>query len=289
MLTKNEKSKLLQEKAISLRYDVLNMMKNPPANGRVSSSFSCAEILTTLFYSGELRFNPENPEWEDRDRILLSKGQASPIFYAILADLGYIPQSYISTMCQKGGKLGSLIQAGIPGSEINSASLGHGLGIGVGMALAGKLDMKTYSVFVVLGDGECYEGSVWESAMLAAHHNLNNLIVIVDQNHMCCTDFIEDCVAQDSLECKFESFGFDTLSVNGHSIDKLMDSIQDFRSRKRNKPLAIIADTVKASGLKTVEATYLCHEYCPRADQVEDAIKELDAWVQAGGTNSDNT
>lgn len=269
----------LLKKAYQLRMDVLTTYENC-GTGHISSSFSCAEILTTLFYGGIMRFNPADPVWPERDRFLLSKGHAATIFYNLLADLGYFPKEELLRFGKKDGKMSVHLQYTVPGSEFSSGSLGAGLGVGAGMALAARQNRENHLVFVLTGDGECYEGSVWESAMFAAHNRLNNLIVIVDHNHMCCTDFIENCISQEPLQDKFAAFGFDAVCVDGHDPASLLRVLSGLRSRKSIKPLAIIADTVKAKGLPHVENTALCHGYAPKAEAMALAKAALSGWEE---------
>ncbi len=267
--------KCLEDKALQIRNLVLDTFDAGHA-GHISSSFSCTDIMTALFYGNILRYDVSNPKWDGRDRFLLSKGHAGILYYSILADLGYFDKAELSHFAQKGGLLGVHVDQRVPGVEANSGSLGCGLGIASGMALAAKLDMKNHLVFVIIGDGECYEGSVWESAMHAAGFGLNNLVVIVDHNHMCCTGFIEDKINIEPLDKKWESFGYEVRTINGHNFDEILTALDGVRCRKFNKPLCIIADTVKAKGLPSVENTPLCHGYAPtKPGELEKAKAEL--------------
>ena len=188
----------LQKKAGSIRKTILEMCIRA-GTGHITSSFSCAELLVTLYHGSILRYDCSNPQWSERDRFILSKGQSSPLLYAILADRGFFPVQKLHTFCQADGMFGVHLQHDVPGAEITAGSLGHGLGIGAGMALAAKIDGKKYLTFVLLGDGECHEGSVWESALFTAHHELNNLIAIVDRNYFCVTGNTEDIVRLDPI------------------------------------------------------------------------------------------
>lgn len=267
---------ILQEKAKYLRRLVLDVYEEGKM-GHISSSFSSIEIMTVLFYGGVMRFRPAEPAWDQRDRFLLSKGHAGILYYSILADLGYFPLSDLRTYGKPGSKLGVHVDYRVPGVEASSGSLGCGFGIAGGMALAAKLDQKNHLVFALLGDGECYEGAIWETAMHAAHYRLNNLVVIVDHNHMCCSGFIEDNVAMEPLDEKWRAFGFDVICVDGHDLGQLFHALAGIRCRKSNKPLCIIADTVKAKGLASVENTPLCHGYAPSSPEaIEAARNELE-------------
>lgn len=272
--------KNLQKKSLQIKSMVLDAVEIGHT-GHIPSSFSCADILTVLFYGGIMRFDPTNPKWDGRDRFVLSKGHAGVIYYSILADLGYFPREEIARFGCSGGLCGVHVDSHVPGVEANAGSLGGGFGVAVGMAHAAKLDMKNHLVFALLGDGECYEGAIWEGAMHAAFYKLNNLVTIIDHNHMCCTGFIEDRMGIEPLDEKWRSFGFDVKCVNGHDYDELLDVLGGVRSRKSAKPLCIIADTVKAYGLPSISNTPLCHNWVPKtAEEIAFARAELRGEVQ---------
>lgn len=266
--------KVLEEKALYIRNQVLDMCVRA-GTGHITSSFSCAEILVALYYGGILRYDTSNPKWDGRDRFILSKGQASPILYAVLADIGFFPKTQLDKFCQADGPFGVHLQCDVPGVEVTTGSLGHGLGIGAGMALAARMDRKLYMTFVLLGDGECYEGSIWESAMFAAHHKLDNLIAIVDRNWLCTTDFTENCVALNPLDEKWKAFGWEIININGHSFEEIFSALDGFRSRRLNKPLVIIASTVKGKGISFMEDQPLWHAVAPKGKEAEMAKIEL--------------
>ena len=265
----------LQKKARSLRKTILNMCIKA-GTGHVTSSFSCTELLVALYYGGILRYDNSNPQWQGRDRFILSKGQASPLIYAILADLAFFPSSKLDTFCQKNGMFGVHLQNDVPGVEITAGSLGHGLGIGAGMALAAKMDGKKYRTFVLLGDGECHEGSVWEAALFAGHHELDNLIAIVDRNYFCATGQTEDIVCLNPFDKKWASCGWDVVMINGHSFKEIFSSFKHIRSRHTKKPYIIIANTVKGKGVSFMENKVLWHGIAPHGEEAERAIKELE-------------
>lgn len=272
MLKKDEA--LLREKANDLRHMTLDMCVEA-GTGHVTSSFSCAEILSVLYYGGVLRHDPDNAEWEDRDRFILSKGQASPILYTTLADRGFYDKEWLDTFCKKDGKFGVHLQKDVPGVEITSGSLGHGFGIAAGMALAAKMDKKDYLTFAMLGDGECYEGSIWETAMFASQYKLNNLIGIIDRNWQCATNFTEDSLRLEPLEDKWKSFGWYTKRIDGHSIKEILDSLKDVRIMKRDKPYMIIADTIKGKDSPYIEGKVLWHARAPKEEEGEKIRKEI--------------
>lgn len=266
----------LENKARYLRGQVMDMCVKA-GTGHVTSSFSCVEIMVALYYGGILRYDASNPKWDERDRFILSKGQASPLQYVVLADLGFFPRYETEKFCQADGKFGVHLQHDVPGVEVTFGSLGHGLGIGAGIALAARLDRKLFTTFVLLGDGECYEGSIWESAMFAGHYGLNNLVTIVDRNWLCVTDFTENCVRLNPLDKKWEACGWDVATINGHSFAEMFAVLDGYRSRQRNKPLVIIANTIKGKGVSFMENQPLWHGLAPSGADAKKAMAELKA------------
>lgn len=264
----------LEEKAHYMRNQTLDMCVRA-GTGHVTSSFSCTEILVALYYGGILRYDASNPKWDGRDRFILSKGHASVLLYPVLADLGFFPETELDKFCQADGMFGVHLQNDVPGVEITAGSLGHGLGIAAGMALAAKMDRESYMTFVLLGDGECYEGSVWESAMLAAHHELNNLVAIVDRNYLCTIDFTENALRLDPMDDKWRAFGWRVVTIDGHSFEDIFSALDGFRSHRSNKPLVIIANTVKGRGVSFMESQPLWHAIAPKGKEAERAKIEL--------------
>jgi len=193
----------------------------------------------------------------------------------LLADLGFFPVLELSRYSQDGGMLGGHSDIRVPGVEITSGSLGHGLGIAAGVALGAKLDGKDYLTFVVLGDGECQEGSIWEAAMFAGHHNLNKLVAIVDRNRLGAEDFTENTSRLAPFADKWEAFGWEVRSIDGHSIDEIMTALSDCRTRQSPKPLMIIANTIKGKGIPSLENTPKAHHTLPRGEEVIRARKDL--------------
>jgi transketolase len=267
----------LESKARWLRREILEMCAKA-GTGHVSSAFSCVEIAVALYYGGILRFDAQNPSWDERDRFIISKGHSGIAVYPILADLGFFPKDELEKFCQPGGVLGVHASKNIPGIEATTGSLGHGLGLATGMALAAKLDRKLHMVFVLLGDGECYEGSVWEEAMFAAHHRLNNLVAIVDRNHLCTTDFTENIVALEPLREKWRSFGWSTMNIDGHSFPEILEALQVCRERRTSRPQVIIANTIKGKGVSFMENVPLWHAVCPSGKELENGRRELSAF-----------
>ncbi|MEK7574501.1 MAG: transketolase [Patescibacteria group bacterium] len=264
----------LKEKANWVRQRVLEMITTA-GKGHIGGAFSCTDILTALYYGGILRFQAADPKWIDRDRFILSKGHSAAALYVILSDLGYFPSSELSRFQKENCILGAHPSLKIPGIEADTGSLGHGLGIGVGLALSAKLGKKDFMTFVLLGDGECCEGSIWEAAMFASGRKLNNLVGIVDKNSLCSTDFLENCVNMEQLEQRWKTFGWDAVTVDGHSLEELVAVLSQTRSRQSEKPLMIIANTVKSKGVSFMEGKPEWHHSVPNKEQFEIAKKEL--------------
>ena len=263
----------LAEKALRVRQQVLEMCCRA-SEGRISSSLSWTEIAVALFYGRIMKFDPAIPSWEERDRFVLSKGWGILCLYPVLADLGFFPQDELDNYCTPGSLLGAYGD-NVPGIEIVWASIGHGLGVSAGLALAAKMDKKNYMTVVVMGDGECYEGSVWESAMFAGHHELNNLVAIVDRNWLCTIDFTENCLRLNPLDEKFKAFGWDVVTIDGHSFDEIFKAFRNFRSRRSHKPLMIIANTIKGKGISHLEYNPMAHVTIPAGQQLEKAREDL--------------
>jgi len=243
--------------------------------GHIGGAFSCTDILVVLYYGGILHLDPKIPSWEDRDRFILSKGHACTSLYVILADLGFLPTSELESFAKEGSMLEGHPHRGIPGIEADTGSLGHGLGIGAGLALSAKMDKKDWLTVVLLSDGECYEGSTWEAAMFASHHKLSNLIAIVDRNCQCSTDFTEDCLRLEPLADKWRAFGWEAREIGGHCFDHLLYAFNSLRHREISKPLAIIANTIKGKGVSFMEGKVGWHHEVPKGKELRIARQEL--------------
>lgn len=262
----------LESKARQIRIEVLKMIYEAKA-GHIGSSLSCADIMTVLYYS-TMRINPQNPKWEERDRFILSKGHAVEVLYYILADKGFFPKEKLKTFSKFGSTLIGHPNNKNPGIEINTGSLGHGLSVGVGMALAAKMDKKAYRVFVLMGDGEQAEGSVWEAAMAGAHYKLDNLIAIIDRNKLQITGCTEEVMSLEPLEDKWSSFGWDVISVDGHDIEQLQKVFKSL-PRVKGKPVLVMAYTTKGKGISFMENEAKWHHGLPNEEQFKQALKEL--------------
>ena len=264
----------LEEKAKWVRNQVLEMCVAAGA-GHVAPALSCTDILVALYQGGILRVNPHNLSQPDRDRFILSKGHACTSLYAVLADMGYFPISELNTYCQPGTRLGGHPDADIPGVEISTGSLGHGLSIGAGLALAGKMDKEGYMTVVLMSDGECQEGSNWEAAMFAAHHHLDNLVAVIDRNGLQAIERTETALALEPLKDKWEAFGWEVRTADGHSYDSLLSVLDDIRFRNSGKPLMVIAKTTKGKGISFMENNVIWQYRIPVGDELEQARREL--------------
>ncbi|MGE5294007.1 MAG: transketolase [Solirubrobacterales bacterium] len=267
--------KELASKAFALRKRMLEMCIKA-GKGHVTSSMSCIEILVSLYYGDVMRHDPKNPKWEQRDRFVLSKGQASPALYTMLADLGYFDPAWLNQFAQLDGRFAVHLQKDVPGVEITAGSLGQGFGLAAGLALGFRMNRTQQTVYCLLGDGECYEGSIWETAMFAAHNRLNNLVTIVDRNYLCVTDFTENLVALEPLDDKWRSFGFNVVRVDGHSFDALLPAFHSLKSRPHSQPTVIIADTIKGAGVDCMCYEPLWHGCAPRGDAAEKCLASLE-------------
>jgi len=243
--------------------------------GHIPPAFSWVEIAVALFYTGILKIDSKNPRWEERDRFILSKGHGCLTLYAILADLGFFPKAELEKFAGNGSMLAGHPDHEIPGVEVCSGSLGHGLGVGAGMALSAKLSSQQWRTFVVLGDGECHEGSVWEAAMFAGHQQLHNLVAIIDRNMLGATEFTEKYASLEPLDKRFTAFGWDVISIDGHNLPALALTFSEARKRASGKPLCVIANTVKGKGVGFMENSKYWHHQMPKGKQIEEALEIL--------------
>ncbi|WP_399388596.1 transketolase [Thermoanaerobacterium sp. CMT5567-10] len=243
-------------------------------SGHIGGSLSSADILTVLYYN-VMNVDPNNPNWEERDRFILSKGHSVEAYYSVLADKGYFPKEELKTYCKFGTRLIGHPNNKIPGVEMNTGALGHGLSIAVGMALGAKMDNKSFRVFTLMGDGELAEGSNWEAAMAASHYKLNNLIGIVDRNKLQISGNTEEVMSLEPLEDKWKSFGWDVLTTDGNDIERLIDTFNAAIASANDKPKLILAYTTKGKGVKFIENKANWHHRVPNSDEYKAAISEL--------------
>ncbi len=262
----------IQEKAKWVWEETLKIHQRSPET-RVASSLSCVEIFVSLYYGGHFHFNVNNPYDEQRDRCVISKGHGSLCMYPILADLGYFSLKELENVCMPGSFLGGIPDPVIPGYETVNGSLGHGMGVGSGMALALKKRDKLQNVVVVVGDGELHEGANWEAAMLAAQHKIDNLLVIVDNNNTCMLDHTENVIDHISLVKKFDAFGWVTCSCDGHSLGELNNVLPELLKQRNGKPKILVAETVKGRGVPGLENKPLSHVMAVKSEIINDLLK----------------
>ena len=261
----------IQRIANERRADAVTMITRA-RTGHTGGAMSCLDILSTLFY-GVMNINPKQPDMPTRDRFLLSKGHSVEGYFAILADLGFIEKAELREFSQTGSRLIGHPNNKVPGIELCTGALGHGLSVGVGMALGAKRLNQSWNTFVVMGDGEQAEGSLWEAAMAAANYNLDNLWAIIDRNHLQISGDTEDVMALDNLADKWRAFGWHVTELNGHDIPALLAY---FGSDKREgKPHMLIAHTVKGKGLPFAENRAEWHHHVPSEDQLALAYQAL--------------
>ena len=244
----------------------------------IGSVLSVAEIIAVL-YASVLNVDPKEPKKPDRDRLILSKGHAGSAVYAALAETGFFPVEQLKTHYANGSILsGHVSHKGVPGVEVSTGSLGHGLGVGTGMALGAKMDGAQWRTYVVLGDGECDEGSVWEAALQAAQYRLDRLIAVIDYNHMQSLATVDETLRLEPFEQKWKDFGWNAMSVDGHDTDALMKAFDWAKENAGSrKPSVILAHTVKGKGVSFMENNILWHYRTPQGEEYDAALKELEA------------
>jgi transketolase len=264
----------LNEIARDLRLDILDMTTKA-GSGHPSSSWSSVEILTALYFTGILKYKPDEPWWEARDRFIMSKGHAAPLLYAVLARSGYFEREELWRLRQLNSPVqGHPIQGMMPGVEATTGSLGQGLSLGVGHILGARLNNLDYRVYVLLGDGECEAGQIWEAAMAAAHFNTDTLTAIMDYNKYQETGPISREMALEPLAEKWRSFGWHVEEADGHDIKAIIDKLQVVQKIK-GRPSIIIAHTIKGKGVSFVEADFTFHGRALNPEQAEEAREEI--------------
>ncbi len=260
--------------ARKIRQDVVRSL-TAAGSGHLGGSLGLADIFTALYFS-ELKQNPENPSWEERDRMILSIGHVAPVLYASLAHAGYFPLEELWTL----RKLGSRLQGhpgrdhNIPGLELSAGSLGQGLSVAVGMALTAKHDNKSWRTWCIMGDGELQEGSVWEAAMSAGHYKLNNLTGIIDRNKVQIDGKTKDVMDVEPLRQKWEAFNWNVVECDGHDFNSILEAFKEARE-ETSKPTVIIAKTHMGRGIKEIEGDYNWHGKAPNKEEAEKFIQEL--------------
>ena len=270
-----EKDKLEELKLLSakIRKDVLEMLEKR-GYGHMGGSLSIVELMSVL-YGKQLRYDAKNPDWEERDMVVLSKGHSGPAWYSVLAEKGFFDREWLFTLNDGGTKLPSHPdRLKTPGVDMTTGSLGQGLSDANGMAIAGKLDKKDYRVYCILGDGEIEEGQIWEAAMASNKYKLDNLCVIVDNNNLQIDGTIEEVMSSYPIDEKFKSFGFQVINIDGHNIQEIIDAF-DVAKNVKDKPTCIIAKTIKGKGVSYMENDVKWHGIAPNEEQYQLAMKEL--------------
>jgi len=264
----------MREMAKKLRRHIISMI-GKAGSGHPGGSLSAVEIVTALYFK-VLRHNPSNTCWSDRDRFILSKGHAAPLLYAALAEAGYFPVEELLTLRQLDSHLqGHTDRTACSGVEMSAGALGQGLSFAIGIALAGRLNSQSYRVYVLLGDGECDEGQVWEAAMAAAHFKVDNLVAIVDNNGQQIDGWNRDVMNLDPFDKKWQAFGWRVIEVDGHDLTQLINAFEQAKSAK-GQPTVIIAHTIKGKGVSFMENNPSFHGKAPNAEEMEIALKELE-------------
>jgi transketolase len=263
----------LETIARRIRREIIEMT-GAAKSGHPGGSLSAVEILVELYFN-HMRVDPHNPKWADRDRFILSKGHAAPVLYAVMAETGYTPLDQLNTL----RKLGSIYQGHpdirfIPSLEASTGSLGQGLSVAIGMGLAARLDGRRSRTYCMLGDGEIQEGQIWEAAMSAPFHKIDNVVAIVDYNGIQLDGFVKDIMEVAPLADKWRSFGWHTLEIDGHNFPAIQNALNEAQATK-GKPTCIVAHTVKGKGVSFMENNPKFHGTAPSAEEMQIALKEL--------------
>lgn len=273
MIHRSDKHELC-DKALWVRKETLLLHGRAPET-RVASSLSAVELFVALHYAGIMTFDPRNPLWEGRDRLIISKGHGSICYYPILADLGYFDKAELERICCAGSFLGGIPDTTIPGYETINGSLGHGLGVACGMALALQQKQSGATIYVMVGDGELNEGSVWEGIMFAAQHKLDNIVLIVDNNKICMLDRSERVINLEPMQDRFSSFGWSCQRIDGHDMVQVCSVLDQCKTDRNGRPKVIIADTIKGKGVTLLESDNLCHIKSLNPQELQTALEGL--------------
>jgi transketolase len=268
----NNDYKIYQKYASNIRKSIIETI-NTAGSGHVGGSLSIVELLTVLYFS-EMNMDVRNPGWEDRDRLVLSKGHASPALYSVLAERGFFPKEMLRTFRQIDSPLSGHVEMHVPGVDMSTGSLGQGLSVAVGMALAAKAERKSYRVYCMIGDGELEEGQIWEAAMCAGHYRLNNLVAIVDNNGLQIDGPIREIMSSYPIDKKFEAFNWNVISIDGHDYGQIIEAFNEARLKK-DCPTVIVAKTVKGKGVSYMENNVAWHGKAPNQDEYRIAMQEL--------------
>ena len=263
----------LKKMAATIRCDIIEMICTAKA-GHPGGSLSATDLVTALYFR-LMRIDPANPRWPDRDRFILSKGHACPVWYSALAERGFFDKSHLGTL----RRLGSILQGHpdmnkVPGIDMTAGSLGHGLSVGIGMALAGRLQKKDYHIWVVIGDGESQEGSVWEAAMAGSKWKLDNLTAILDRNNLQNDSYVDELMPIEPVADKWRAFGWNTVEIDGHRMEEIVPALESVKTFK-GAPTIIIAHTVKGKGVSYMENVCEWHGKAPCREEADRALEEI--------------
>jgi transketolase len=264
----------IEKRALDLRKKFIKTAVLVDAS-HVASSLSCLDIITALYFGGVLKYDSSNPQMPDRDRFVLSKGHSALALYNVLCEAGFFTRAELHTYCKPGSEFGGHVTYNVPGVECSTGALGHGLSFAVGLALSARIKKENWLTYVITGDGECQEGSIWEAAMSIVQFNLTNLIWIIDRNSLQSDDSTENVMKLEPLEKKLEAFGFDTAFVDGHDCKKLISVVESARTRLHQNPLVVIAKTIKGKGAPLLENKNNSHSKKPSTDEYKTIFEFL--------------
>ena len=267
----------LKTMAATIRRDIIEMI-HTAGSGHPGGSLSATDVVTALYFR-VMRIDPQNPDWPDRDRFILSKGHACPVWYAALAERGYYDKSHLGTLRKTNSILqGHADMIKTPGVDMTVGSLGQGFSAGLGMALSGKLRKKDYHIWVVIGDGEMQEGAIWEAAMAGAKWKLDNLTVILDRNRLQNDDFVDDTMPIDPVPDKWRAFNWNIIEIDGHSMEEVVSALEKAKTVK-GTPTIIIAHTIKGKGVSFMENVAVWHGKAPSDEETQQALEEISQQV----------
>lgn len=267
----------LSVRAAKLRKDIVQTVYDA-GSGHPGGSLSCIDVLTCLYFH-HMKHRPDEPTWAERDRLVMSKGQASPALYSVLALAGYFPRDELRTFRQANSRLQGHVEIKVPGVEFTTGSLGQGLSGAIGMALAGRLDQRDYRTYCVLGDGETQEGQIWEAAMAASHYKLSSLCAVLDRNGLQIDGPTEQIMSLGEVPKRWRSFGWHVVEVDGHDLNEVLRALHEAEHVK-DRPTLILAHTVKGKGVSFMEGSLSFHGRPPNDDEYEKAMQELDEVIE---------
>lgn len=264
--------KHLEAIALGIRKDILTMLSKA-RSGHTGGSLSCVELLVGLYHY-KMRHNPKDPDWADRDIFVISKGHAAPALYATLASCGYFPREELMTLRKLGSRLQGHAYIGVPGIEASTGSLGMGLSIANGFALAARLNKSERRMYVLLGDGETDEGQIWEAAMTSSHYKLDNVCAILDANNLQIDGFVEAVKRLEPIKDKWHAFGWNVIEIDGHDLAQVLKAYDEAECVK-GKPTVVLARTIKGKGVSFMENEAEWHGIAPKPEELDKALKEL--------------